>query len=479
MGDGWVSKTDLVRYVRCPYSFWLLDEGKIDFDDTVDEFQLRLLQEGVEFQDLVESEAVPIAVEPDNVEELFSQSVQVLGTPTYENHRLRIIGRPDGIDTARGALFPIEVKSHKDVQRTDELELAFYWLLLQPYRTRRVSKPLGYLILRHDGIAEEVEVPIRRHRIDKVRGLLADVRRARRLGVQPRVCGCNVCSRVKRDDVLASAREREDLTLIYGIGRNYAPALEQQGIKTWHDLMGCDPVDVVEFMKERRYFLSAATVQQWKHHAESYASGGPVVFGTDAAPAESFIALDLEYSAHTWLIGVCTVKGDRRDHHFLWSDDVRSLKRNLGELGELVAAEPALPILTWSGDGADIPQLRKDTERAKMPDLAASIQARHLDLYQYVWRNLRLPIHSLSLKDVGWYFGIPRLSPVFDGLEAELLYGRYRRATGKKKAEHRERLVDYNRDDLDALVETTTRVRELSLAARTPHLRQRKLREVS
>lgn len=467
-GDDWVSKSDVTRYVRCPYTFWLLYKGEIKFGDTVDEFHLRLLQEGMAFQDLVESTAAPVMSE--NLEVMLQQDVQLLQTPVFENSRLRIYGQPDGIVTARGALSPIEVKSHKDIKRTDELELAFYWLLLQPHRTRRVKQPRGYPILRREGVEEEVEVPIRRDQIDEVRALLEDVRRARREGVRPRICGCIVCSVVRRDEVLAAVWANEDLTLIHGIGSHYAPALERRGITSWRDLMACDPEEVVAFMRERRYYLSTATVEQWKCHATSYATGTPAVHGTDAPYPESFIALDLEYSSHTWLIGVCIVKGERRDHRFLWADDVGSLKQNLVQLEQLLAAEPSLPILTWNGDGADTPRLRKDAERAKRPELAASTEARHLDLFQYVWRNLRLPIQSLGLKEVAEYFGVSRVSPISGGLEALTLYDQYRRTKVKdKKARVREQLIAYNRDDLDALVEVASRVHTIMVKSERAH----------
>jgi hypothetical protein len=36
----------MTRYARCPYAFWLLDTGRIDVADTIDELQLRLLLGG-------------------------------------------------------------------------------------------------------------------------------------------------------------------------------------------------------------------------------------------------------------------------------------------------------------------------------------------------------------------------------------------------------------------------------------------------
>ena len=100
----WVSKTDLITFLRCPYAFSLLDRGEITFEDTVAEFQLKLLVEGSEFHSLVEASAVPIQIEPDDVPNLLQTDVTVLGIPGFENAKLKIFGRPDGVVAAKGAL---------------------------------------------------------------------------------------------------------------------------------------------------------------------------------------------------------------------------------------------------------------------------------------------------------------------------------------------------------------------------------------
>src|SRR6266699_2322435 len=152
----------MTQYVRCPYAFWLLDKGQIDPADIIDEPQRQRLLEGHAFEEhavkeISQASTTPIAVAPDR------------------------------IDVASGALLPIEVKSHKDIQRIDELELAFYWMLLEPYRTRTDVSPVGRLILRRGGHAELVQVPIRPHRFEEVLRLVEQVRRARRQGVRPRI----------------------------------------------------------------------------------------------------------------------------------------------------------------------------------------------------------------------------------------------------------------------------------------------------
>lgn len=465
----WVSKTDLIRYVRCPYSFWLLDKGEIAFEDTIDEFTFQLLDEGAEFQRLVEAEAIRIQVTPEEVRSLLSEEITLFGLPPFENKALKLYGQPDGLEAAGGALLPIEIKSHRDVQRTDELELAFYWLLLEPYRRVAVSEPRGYLILRRDGVAERVEVPIRPHRFEEVRRFVQEVRDARRRGVRPRMCGCIVCSQLRREEVLRVTWRRRDLSLIFGIGRVYAPALEALGVPDWDALLECDPPTIVTGLREQGYFVSAAEVGRWKRHAESLSTKAVVYFGDrPCLPDESFIALDLEYdiSGFIWLVGACVVDGERREYHALWANGKRDEARNLRELSALLAGNQALPIVTWAGEGADVPRIRETAGRLGLSELTDAIQSRHRDLYQYATKSLRLPIPSLSLKDVAEYYGIPKISNVGSGLEAEMMYRRYRRTPDEdSRAALREQLIDYNRDDLESLIGVVDRMRELSLTS--------------
>lgn len=461
----WVTKTDLTRYARCPYSFWLLDSGQISLEDTVDEFQLKLVQEGTEFQERIESGAIVTDVSPQDLPAVLERDIVLLNTPNFENVPWKIFGRPDGIDAAEGALIPIEMKSHKDVQPTDELELAFYWMLLAPYRSREHDQPRGWLRLRRDGEPYWEEVPIRPHRFEEVRRLLGLVRSARRYGVQPRICKCQVCSHVKRDDVYRATGERKDLTLIWGIGRHYAAALEEAGIPTWEALLASDPDAVVAALRAQERSVSTAEVQRWQHHAACWASGDALFFGAEPFTAKDFIALDLEYdtTGPIWLIGACVVRGDGREYVALWADNTRTERRNLRQLAALVEANPGLPVVTWSGDCADIPQLRKGAKRLRIGSALSSLQARHVDLYQYARNNVRFPIPSLGLKEIGEYWGIPRVSGVLGGRQAQMMYGDYIASTDKaERTRLRETLLDYNREDVDTLVTVAERIGDLT-----------------
>jgi len=99
---------------------------------------------------------------------------------------------------------------HKSVTPYDELELAFYWLLLAPQRTRQ-DEPRGIVVLRRDGLPVSVEVKIGTPPIKRVFQLLEEVRAARETRVTPRICGCNVCANVRKQEVRSYAAEHRDV----------------------------------------------------------------------------------------------------------------------------------------------------------------------------------------------------------------------------------------------------------------------------
>jgi predicted RecB family nuclease len=225
------------------------------------------------------------------------------------NPSLKIMGRPDGVDLARGALLPIEIKSHKDVQALDEFELAFYWLLLDPLRTRRDAAPGGLLILQRDGAPAEVRIKITPNRIERVTRLLPEILRAREYGVQPQVCGCDVCRTVLRDEILAAVARTKHPSLLFGVGRTYARLLAELGFPTWTSVLKADPEVLAErFRSARHYSVTPAEIRRWQLHGHSYRKKKPLL-ADDASPfpvGEHFLTLDLEYDTvgdDIWLIG--------------------------------------------------------------------------------------------------------------------------------------------------------------------------------
>lgn len=449
-----------MRYLRCPYGFYLLDRGLIQFEDIIDEHQAALVEQGVAFQSAIEAKAKPLP-RPIELRKLFSkESIRLFDPPLFKNSKLKILGKPDAIDTRKGELVPVEIKSHKAVQISDELELAFYWMLLQPYRTKETS-PEGYLLLRRNGAVVEVKVSLRDTHFERVRGLLAEIRVARRNGVRPRICGCSICSGPMVDDIGRATRVNKDLTLIWGIGWRYASRLEELGIKNYEQLLVADSDTIVEGLRAHRYHVSTTQVNGWKEHAKSYSTGRPAIFGEPFLHHDSFLVLDLEYDPEgsIWLIGICTVHSGNHNYSFLWADTPEEERLILNQLNEIILQNPSIPIVTWSGTSADIPMIRKAAERHKLSNLLDIVVSNHLDLFQATLRSMRFPLPGLSIDAVERFFNLPRLSSISSGLQAQMIYRQF--CISRNQAERNELkngLIEYNRDDLAAIIEIKERL---------------------
>ena len=452
-----VSKTQFLLYLRCPYAFFQIDVGYLSPTVMVDELGEQLIEEGIEFEESVTSAAAPLPAGVD-FDQALTGEAPFYGVPVLRNEKREIVGRPDGIDPAGGALVPIEIKSHKDVKNTDLWELALYWMLLEPYRARdqRDAEPRGLLILRRDGLPVEVPVSLEPEHFARVRVTLQLIRSARYYGVKPRVCDCPACSGPLREQIAEATRVDKDLSMIWGVGRHYAPALEALGLSDYDALAGCDPELVVEGFRKRGYFVSVERVELWRRHARAYDQAAPVVFGPAPPVADRFIALDLEYDdpGHIWLIGVLIDKGPEheRDRVFLWADTPEQERQNLCALAQLVQTHDGLPVITWNGTGADVPRLRKRAARHDLSDTLHAVLSRHVDLFACARDSFRLPIPRLKLEPVASYFGAHKTTKVKGGLEARMLFAAYLGSRDPhERDEIRRDLLDYNRDDLDQL----------------------------
>jgi predicted RecB family nuclease len=249
---------------------------------------------------------------------------------------------------------------------------------------------------------------------------------------------------------------QKDLTRIWGLGRRFAVGLRKIGIVDYEALMKCDPAEVVTALRQQNLNVSLDKLELWRRHAESYCTGQAIFFGPPPPVKDSFIALDLEYepfNSHIWLIGLMIVTASTRKYVGLWTDEERQEPNCLRHLVEILNTYPNLPVLTWSGVSADIPQLKSAAGRVGRPDVLVALHRRHVDLFQYARTSMRAPVPELSLGQLANYFGVPKSSSLKNGLEAQMQYEYYHDLQDvRRKAAVKADLIAYNRDDLEALV---------------------------
>jgi predicted RecB family nuclease len=446
----------------------LLYRGELTPDDAVSDLVVLLMREGADFHTAVEA-SMPTAEVSDERQLLsvLQMGISVFQPPLLDNKALRIYGRPDGIEPSAGQLVPIEIKSHQEVKLLDELELAFYWLLLEPYRTSRLDPPRGVLLLRQEGEPVRVEVELTPRRFGQVERYVEAVRRARKWPVTPRVCGCHVCRGARRQEVLASAAAEKDCSMLFGVGWAYGDVLKEIGINSYDELVTSDATSVALAFKVRGYLaVGRSTVRRWQIHAQSYRSGAAIYFGDEFPIGKEYCALDLEYlngpwGAQVFLAGVAIVQSETQCR-LLWAaqgaDEERQL---LVKLSDLLHDHADLPVVTWAGLSADLPEMRKAEARHNIPPVLDGLD--HCDLYQYAQRSLRLPTPWLGIKELVSYLGMGYDSDVQGGFHAQNLYLEWVDChEPTRRDEIRKRLEDYNRADLIALIGVAEQLRKIA-----------------
>jgi predicted RecB family nuclease len=460
----WVDKIDLTAYLRCPYAWWHLEQGLLSSEEAIGPAGDGL-PEHASWEGRVEVFDPPPA--PKELRRFFSEDVRLFGIPTLENVAQKIYGAPQGVDADSGALWPIKVGSHRNVRRADRLELAFDWMLLEPHRFYGVDEPTGWLVLERDGRSVPVEVDLSVSDFEQCEALLDEIRRAKRTGVKPRICGCPTCRDPLRDRMRRKRRNRKALTLLFGMGRGRAVAFEKVGVFSLEDLEARDPQTLTDELRDVGVSASPDRLAELRFHAQSYREGRAILFNPPPTLGGSFIALDLEYDAFApliWLIGLYLIDDDRCEHVALWADDAAAEQANLERLGELLDARPGQPVVTWAGASADLPQLRNACKRFGLSDLLDGLEERHVDLYASARHGLRLPIPELALGDVSAFFGVVKSSSINDGREAQMLFTRYlSRYSHRMRRRIRNELIAYNLDDLEALVETLWAIQDLPI----------------
>ena len=457
----WVTKTDIMRVRRCAYAFWLIDTGQVDLDALMPKDQREAVQRGISFESDILS-SVPELPPETTLEEAFKLPGSVLGLPLLENSELQIYGIPDGVDASRGRLIPIEIKGRPyGPFRSDRIELAFYWLLLEPYRTRKAKSPQGRLILQSDGESREVKVDLSREDFETVHGLIERVRGIRKDGAQPRLCQCVVCA--SRPEI----QDRLRLFDVIGVGSTRANQLIELGITSLSALRDTDPLELIRRWPARR--PGRASVLRWQKHAHALISGEVVRVGIGSfGYPKDFIVLDLEYEpgGDIWLFGLKIFTDGQAETMQLWTDRKDERRRAIKQVERAILSRPTHKVITWSGSTADIPALVGASEGIAGGVFRLILEAQHVDLYRFAERNFRFPCSSLGIKDVSDHFKVERISTVSDGFEAQGLYREYRTTRDKEaKARIRTELLAYNRDDLDSLVEVIRHIAELSLTS--------------
>ena len=451
----WVSKLDIIQFLRCKYRVFIAHKLNKPFVEFVDSEMIKaIIEQGTKFEASIISQ-MPFQ-EVDSIESVIEERAILRSAELIQNNKLGIRGIVDLIDVEEGKLYPIEIKSHKNVEESDRLELAFYWELLHPLR-KGSPKPKGFVLL---NTGEIVKVILNEEDFAKLKNIIKEVRLVKEIGCQPIICQeCKICT--LKGECLSEVYRKGGLSLIHGIGEVRQEQLYNLGIKNIHDLAKADAT---------KFLPSMGGIKGMITHAKSWIKLRPIYFGEHPPPVSSeLIILDLEYDQFVliWLVGLLVVDTKGMECYQFFAEEKSKEREILINLTNLLSRYNSHQILTWKGANADIPQLETAWRRCKLPtSKLADLEDRHLDLYQLTLNSCRFPLKSFGLKEVGKYLGFTRKHEDINGLLAPHLYNQYLRMPkmSKEKRLLKTKLLEYNREDLEATLFILNELKSLSEA---------------
>lgn len=459
----WVTKSDVIELLRCPYRVYLSHQLKVPPIEFVDpQFIKAVVEQGSQFEESIVSQ-LPFE-DVESLESVIDRKVIFREPSIIENHQLGIRGIVDLIDVEGGDLYPIEIKMHKELTDFDRLELAFYWKLLHPLRKSN-PKPKGYIPL---NTGETLEVVLYEDDLLKASDLIAQVRTIKETGCEPIICQeCKNCTLFK--DCLERVHQKGGLSLIHGIAYVRNQQLEALGIRDINSLATADALNLAQQWKRLSPWAPGEReIQKMIFHAMSWQKLEPICFDKSPLPTnKDYIIMDLEYDPYSpiWLVGLLVVENATKTLLQFFAESKNAEKEILAQLVNALNDYPSYKVLTWYGCGADIPQLALAWYKYSLPkDTFRDLLRRHLDLYQIALNRFRFPLKSFGLKEVGKHLGFVRKHDDINGLIALTMYNEYLKLSKKndKKAEAlKTTLLEYNEEDLKATYHVLTRLESL------------------
>lgn len=457
----WVSKSDVIEIIRCPFRVFIAHNQNIPMDQLKrTEVITALLEKGTRHEESIISK-MPFQ-EAESLEDALYGEAILRAPVLIQNNDLGIRGIVDLINTENGKLYPIEIKNHRDLKDSDRLELAFYWRLLDPLRKGK-PKPKGFVLL---NTGETVEVTITREDFATLEYLIDEVRFIKEEGTDPAITKeCKLCVLTEQCEnaVISSG----GLTLISGISSIRQSQLKSIGISDIAKLAECD-TETLRHTWYTKYTNIPGTdqVRVMQTHAKAWITRTPIRFYDEPFPVgKRFAVLDLEYepSIYVFLIGMIIVNGKSKEYHQFLAENPKEEKQIFKQFLQVLSDNPNITLVTWAGTTADMPQIREVWNvHGLSHEKLNSIEARHVDLAAYTKRNLRLPAKSFSLRDIERYFGYERSSDDVGGFQIPMLYNDYVKSRSpRKKAELRDILLTHNKEDIESTLHVLNELRTL------------------
>lgn len=174
---------------------------------------------------------------------------------------------------------------------------------------------------------------------------------------------------------------------------------------------------------------------QFHHKAKAFLNNKPILFGEEKLnKSDTIIFVDTEHytkgsvfyqhGCHSpFVIAYGVYKKGNAKKTILYENGW-DWHCNIEEFIKVLEKYPDAPVITWGGNSADLPVLKKDIELwmgDRKDEIISDLESRHFDLLRFVQNNISFPVIGNSIKSISDFLGYEKREKDMWGTDAFLL----------------------------------------------------------
>ena len=461
-----VNSRHFESYLKCPTKCWLQSRDEPTAGNPYAEWANA--QNGTYFRDglkrladtfISESARATAPPFPNNPKEvIWRLAIDVHWKKRDLEVRLQAVERVPAKGRGRSATFiPYRFEPVNKITREHRLLLAFdthrlSGLVGREIRLGRIMHGDNYATLSVNTLPFAKEV---RKLVDDITALL--------IGNTPpdlvlnRHCGqCEFQSRCR-----TQASEKDELSLLSGVSERDRKKLHTKGIFTVTQLSHTFRPrrrrrESIGKQEKHHHSLRALAIRENKIHAVGIPAlkleGTRVFMDVEGIPDRDFY----------YLIGLRVEAAEGEVQHSLWADKAKDEKLIWSDFLDILSAI-ANPQLIYYGSYETIFLKRMCERHGRPPEgsPAAAALDHPINILSFIYAQVYFPTHSNGLKEIAGYLGFPWSGSPSSGLESVAWRHRWEMSMDLSL---KQELLDYNRQDCEAIALLTDRLFDLQLA---------------
>ena len=345
---------------------------------------------------------------------------------------------------------PVEIKSHRHASFYDRLQLFFYACLLEPVLGFR---PATGMVMGPDGFSEEVWFSPRLER--QFFDMLEKMREVRAGRVETKPYRCAACQRCLWFPVCTRVwSESDHVSLLSGVSALMARRLDEQGVRTCREVAQTPPAKISEFAD-----IPLGSATRIVESARARVEGRPLIRKPPVFPRDETVyyydieTLDDQVFCH----GIIRVHRGQKEERCFFAETPDDEARIWHEFLDFLAEAPSATLYCWTfyeKTFVESSWRRFGGNRDGYEMLRRSLT----DQCAFVKDHFILPCRGYSIKVVAPYFGFRWRSKDANGMNCVAWYKHWLETRDES---WRQKIMEYNLDDVRAMVLVDEKLREL------------------